>query len=165
MHKGACYCGKVAWEIDGSKRMVCVACHCNSCRSRTGQMFYQAQIFPGGSLKFTKGEENIKEIMPQTEDGKGNIKRWASCCGTDILLQQHDRSLDKIGAGNLPTLEYKPAFHVFCNEGLACMKQLDSAAKYLDLPAGFGGSDKTCSSTLADSKFLKDIKTEEKKES
>jgi hypothetical protein len=53
IHMGSCYCGGIEWEVTGETKMMSVICHCHSCRKRTGSLFYAAQIFPKGSLKYS----------------------------------------------------------------------------------------------------------------
>ena len=53
-------------------------------------------------MKFTAGNDLVISRLP--ESGIGNIKVWSMCCGTMIMLQQHDKSTDKMAAGHLPEM-------------------------------------------------------------
>lgn len=142
-HTGTCYCGGVNWEVDGSKKMMAVICHCHSCRKRSGVPFYSAQIFPKDTLQFTKGADMVTTSSPP--GGKTNLTKFCSSCGCMIMLQ--DDKMDKIAAGNLETLKFEPAMHFFCSDAQVDLSSLTACDLYQNAPEAMGGDGKTVTVT------------------
>jgi hypothetical protein len=72
VHSGACFCGKVTWEVDFSKHMMGVICHCKDDRAYFSSPFFCGQLFGGGSFKYTAGEDFVGKF--QQTVGKGNVR-------------------------------------------------------------------------------------------
>ena len=147
LHKGACFCGAVEFEADSAKLMMGAVCHCKDCRTH-GAPFFCAQLFAGGTVKVTKGEPTA--FGPKAPEGPGNKRFFCGTCGTTIYVQQHDGSVDKVLAGNLPTLKFDPGMQFFCMSAVLDAGDV-AGTKFVDLPVNFGGGGVEVESATAES--------------
>ena len=65
MHTGRCYCGTVRYELD-AEIGVLVSCHCADCRRAHGAAFATTTMVPRAALRFTAGEEAVREYAGGT---------------------------------------------------------------------------------------------------
>ncbi len=96
MITGGCFCGAVAYAIDGA---LCNAraCHCSKCRkvfSGAGSAY--AEIDPSGAFRFTAGEDRLARYssMPGWEVG------FCGTCGT-TLCGIHDGTVHGVTLGSV----------------------------------------------------------------
>jgi len=66
---GKCYCGAVEIEISEPPQNQ-LFCHCQSCRSWTGQQVMTGVVFSGDAFKFVKEEGYVRRFkMVKYADG------------------------------------------------------------------------------------------------
>lgn len=96
MHKGACLCGTVSYEIDGPFETM-LHCHCSMCRKHHGSAFATFAGAPLSSFRWVAGEHAISRHA----SSPGNQRSFCSTCGsvTPILLPEMQLAL--CPAGNL----------------------------------------------------------------
>merc|ERR1712226_140019 len=84
---------------------------------------------------------------------KGNIVHFCGTCGSQIKKGLPDGSLDKIYAGAIPTLAWKPQHHFFCKLAVVDVDNVFGGdnKKWFDFPGSFGGSDKELKTTVEES--------------
>ena len=76
-YTGACFCGAIAYEIDGRLHGA-RSCHCSRCRRAfSAQASAYAEIEPG-SLRWTRGEALLSSYVGKHGAGK----RFCSRCGS-----------------------------------------------------------------------------------
>ena len=76
MQKGRCYCGTVRFELDAEVGVL-VNCHCPDCRRAHGAAFATTTMVPRAALRFTAGEEAVREY----EGGTGSRFYCERCAG------------------------------------------------------------------------------------
>jgi len=79
---GSCLCGKVAFEVTGTP-LKFVYCHCRSCQKSTGSIHAANLAFPGGSVRWTQGEDLI-ELFVDTKENPGFPRRFCRSCGSPV---------------------------------------------------------------------------------
>ncbi|MBW9259791.1 MAG: GFA family protein [Candidatus Thiodiazotropha sp. (ex. Lucinisca nassula)] len=77
--KGACGCGKVAYEIDG-ELYDATSCHCSTCRKSSGSSSTAFALFPQGKFSWISGEEKLTHY--QSSEDMGNL--FCSVCGSSV---------------------------------------------------------------------------------
>ncbi|HEY1288577.1 MAG TPA: GFA family protein [Burkholderiales bacterium] len=79
--RGGCTCGSVRFELAGDPVWV-LACHCDSCKKRTGSAYGISAMFENSSVKEFVGET---KTYCRTGDS-GNQVRYEFCpnCGTTL---------------------------------------------------------------------------------
>lgn len=109
MVKGSCLCGQIEFEVELIPGMI-FNCHCSQCRKSHGAAFATQAFAKGNTLKFTKGEELIKEYS-----GHGGVRAFCSQCGSRLMNYAPDKSQYlSIALSNIDTpTEAKPIAHAF----------------------------------------------------
>jgi hypothetical protein len=143
--KASCLCGACQVETIGAPKWV-VNCHCSQCRRALSASYATLAGFDPQSVKVTKGESNL---MSHTT---GKEERF-SCktCGSKVYAHLHHLNHKAIyndmfttpnhGPDGKIGAEFKPGMHIFYTSGNTNV--VDGLPKFVDLPAAFGGSDKT----------------------
>ncbi|MDH5391836.1 MAG: GFA family protein [Gammaproteobacteria bacterium] len=87
MIKGSCLCGAIEYEVEALFEKV-FNCHCSQCRKSHGAAFATQAFAKGKSLKFIRGEQQLKEYS-----GHGGIRAFCSVCGSRLMNYAPDKSL------------------------------------------------------------------------
>lgn len=107
MHRGACLCGAVRFEVDGELEPP-DACHCSQCRRQSGHYWASTNV-PRDAIRI-EGEENVTWYRSSDKVRRG----FCSTCGSVLFWDPIGR--DKIsvamGAFDRPT-GTKLAIHIF----------------------------------------------------
>lgn len=73
---GHCLCGAARYEADLPTLFV-AHCHCDNCRRAHGAGIVTYAGFPSAQVRFTSGEEQLREFVSDT----GATRRFCSRCG------------------------------------------------------------------------------------
>jgi len=109
-HTGACLCGKVAFEVEGTFDSFFL-CHCERCRKDTGSA-HAANLFSSTArLRWLAGQEEIRTF---DFNASGHIKSFCGTCGSALPNVQMDGALLVVPAGSLDTdIPIRPDAHIF----------------------------------------------------
>lgn len=110
MHKGACLCGAVNFEIAGELSHAPDACHCSQCRRQTGHYFVSTNV--ERSALTLRGEESLRWYRSSP-----NVRRgFCAICGSTLFWDpdqgDHDFIAVAMGALETPT-GTRLAKHIF----------------------------------------------------
>ena len=107
MHKGACLCGAVRFEVEGELEAP-DACHCSQCRRQSGHVWASTNV-PRGAIRI-EGEDNVTWYRSSEKVRRG----FCATCGSVLFWDPIGR--DKIsvamGAFDKPT-GTNLAVHIF----------------------------------------------------
>ena len=134
-YKGACFCGAVQVEDSGDPEAMGY-CHCESCRSWSGNPVHAFTLWKSDSVKVTNGSEYIVTFQKTPE----SISHRQHCtkCGGHLMISHPTFGLFDVCAATLPTLKFIPSIHVNYSESVLPIK--DGLPKFRDFPSEFGGS-------------------------
>lgn len=135
-HKGACFCGAVEISVSGAPEAMGY-CHCESCRSWSAGPVNAFSLWSPASVKVTKGEDNILTYN-KTEN---SARKSCKSCGGHIMTDHPGMGLTDVYAATIPSLDFKPALHVFYAESV--LRIADGLPKMKDVPSEMGGSGET----------------------
>ena len=82
MHKGRCQCGNVRFETHGNPVRV-NACHCTTCKQRTGAVYGVGVYFNQDNVQFTQGATQIFEFHSD-ESGRWLRNEFCGNCGSTV---------------------------------------------------------------------------------
>jgi hypothetical protein len=110
MHKGACLCGAVTFEVAGALPPP-DACHCSKCRRWTGHLLASTDV-PRTALTI-HGADNVTWFRSSEKVRRG----FCSTCGSSLFFDPLDQIKSNwigvaMGAFDLPT-GTKLALHIF----------------------------------------------------
>jgi hypothetical protein len=132
-YTSGCACGAVQVELTGEPP-VQAYCHCSSCRGWLGAPLHAATLWPTGSVKVTKGAENLG-MYQRTEK---SLRQFCRSCGAPVLIGHPGIGMTDVPAGSIQGFTFKPALHVHYGEKVMAVK--DGLPKFKDFPKDFGGS-------------------------
>jgi len=81
--EGGCSCGGVRFAIDDY--LYVIACHCNSCKKRTGTVYGVSVVVEKGSITALEGETKIYKRT--AESGRAVDYEFCPTCGTTFSWQ------------------------------------------------------------------------------
>ena len=87
MIHGSCLCGAIEYAVEEIAEKT-YNCHCSQCRKSHGAAFATQMFAKGETLKFTKGENLIKEYT-----GHGGVRAFCTICGSRLMNYAPDKSL------------------------------------------------------------------------
>jgi len=93
---GACLCGDVSYEIDGSISPIWL-CHCSKCRRATGSAFHASAVCSPEKFRWVTGSDSISEYA----DSPGYKVRFCSRCGSPVPSYLEEFGLVFLHAGSL----------------------------------------------------------------
>lgn len=96
MIRGACLCGRVAYEIDGKISPIWL-CHCSKCRRATGSAFHASAVCSPEIFRWTSGEGEVQEYA----DSPGYKTRFCRTCGSPVPSFLENRGLVFLHVGGL----------------------------------------------------------------
>ena len=132
-HSGSCFCGAVQFTVTGEP-VAMGYCHCDSCRHWSAGPVNAFTLWPPSNFQITKGADNVANYAKTP----GSQRKWCKTCGGHVFTDHPQMGLIDVYAAVLPTLEFKPALHVFYGETKLRIK--DGLPKMKDVPAEMGGS-------------------------
>ncbi len=132
-YQGSCFCGAVEFEITGDPT-VAGFCHCSDCTEWAAAPISAFTMFPPGSVRVTKGEDNVVTFN-KTEN---SFRKFCKTCGGHVFTDLPVFGLEEIYPGVVPDLVHEPTVHLFYGSKTVAVK--DGLPKFKDLPADFGGS-------------------------
>lgn len=132
-YKGSCFCGAVEVEAEGAPEVMGY-CHCASCRSWSAGPVNAFTLWKPDAVKITKGADKVGRFMKTETSGR----QFCTDCGGHIMTDHPTMGLVDVYAATIPSLVFKPAFHVHYAETVLPMK--DGLPKFRDMPAEAGGS-------------------------
>lgn len=135
-HKGACFCGAVQIEVNGTPAAMGY-CHCESCRHWSAGPINAFSLWAPGAVKITKGADKIATYA-KTDNSH---RKWCTACGGHLMTDHPGMGLVDVYAAILPSLKFQPMLHVFYAEKVVSIK--DGLPKMKDVPAEMGGSGET----------------------
>ena len=94
---GSCLCGAVTFETDAHFKDA-YFCHCAQCRKITGSAHASNLIGKPGSLRWTTGEEHIRNYAHPTRDFS---KAFCSQCGSGLPYLNRSNTAVVVPAGSL----------------------------------------------------------------
>jgi hypothetical protein len=80
---GHCLCGGVQFKVTADLGFV-DHCHCSQCRRASGSAFATNAPVPRDALRFTAGEELVREF----ESSLGKFRSFCSNCGSPIYSRR-----------------------------------------------------------------------------
>ena len=108
---GRCYCGDVAYEIDGELQ-ACFQCHCRECQYITGGNANTVMVFSQDDFKFYKGDP---AIFARSDLDTPVNRYFCNKCGTAIGSISPSRPgsfIVKVGTLDNPEV-FDPKFAIF----------------------------------------------------
>ncbi|PNS13941.1 hypothetical protein CAC42_1432 [Sphaceloma murrayae] len=85
-YTGTCHCGQTAFEATLTPEQAKHAlCHCEACQKLGGGAYTINSVTPKSALKFTKGEDVLKEYIYKGDSGKDVHCYYCPNCTTHIF--------------------------------------------------------------------------------
>lgn len=109
IHKGACLCESVSFEITGEMRPV-VACHCGQCRKTSGHFWAATQV-NNSQLKLNR-DQTLKWYRSSDTAQRG----FCNACGSSLFWKRAGDDKTSIGAGTLDKTGLDTAKHIFTSD-------------------------------------------------
>ena len=81
---GHCYCGAIAFEIDGQSDWI-GHCHCESCRRASGSVMTTFAGFRHDQVRFTGAKPN------RFSSGDGVTRSFCGRCGSPVSYESEDQ--------------------------------------------------------------------------
>jgi hypothetical protein len=132
-HSGACYCGAVEIEAQGTP-LDMGFCHCENCRRYSGAPIAGFTLFKSENVKVTKGSD----FLGRYKSTDMSDRRFCTKCGSHVIVDHPTLGLVDIRGALPPTLAFKPTVHLNYSETILPIK--DGLPKLRDFPAAIGGS-------------------------
>ena len=126
---GSCLCGKVGFEVTGSP-LKFLYCHCRSCQKSTGSVHAANLAFPGGSVRWTRGEELIERFV-DTIENPGFPRCFCRSCGSPVPKLSCNGQFWVVPSGSLDADPgMRPQANIFWAERAAWYVSADGIAKH-----------------------------------
>lgn len=132
-HTGTCFCGAVEIEVTGVP-LEMGYCHCNSCRSYSGDPVGAFILFKAEDVRIAKGAESIGRF---NKTGMSD-RQFCKQCGGHLMTEHPALGLTDVRPAVLPGIAFKPVVHLHYAESVLPIK--DGLPKLKDFPAAVGGS-------------------------
>ncbi len=133
IHKGACFCGEVQFQVTGDPAGMGY-CHCASCRHWSAGPVNAFTLWKPEALKITQGAGSIGTFNKTPI----SYRKWCTKCGGHVFTDHPTLGLVDVYAAMLPTLKFEPGVHVHYQETVLPIR--DGKPKMKDMPAEMGGS-------------------------
>jgi hypothetical protein len=108
---GSCLCGATRYELTEAP-VWAHACHCSRCRKTSGSAFAPNLFVPIAALRFTHGEEHLREYRPPDAERFNHV--FCAHCGSTMPFRNPSRGLAGVPMG---TLDDEPGYalraHIF----------------------------------------------------
>lgn len=132
-HTGTCFCGAVEIEVSGAP-LEMGYCHCNSCRSYSGDSVGAYILFETDHVRVTKGAEVLGRFNKSGMSDRQFCKR----CGGHLMNGHPALGLTDVRPAVIPGIAFKPVVHLHYAERVLPIR--DGLPKLRDFPAAVGGS-------------------------
>ena len=132
-HQGRCFCGAVQLEVTGEP-FAMGYCHCDDCRAWGAAPVNGFTLWKRDEVKVTEGA-SLLATYKKTEKSH---RQFCTTCGGHVMTDHPDAGFTDVYAAILPSLEFKPAVHIYCDDSVLNIG--DGLPKFRDLPEEFGGS-------------------------
>lgn len=129
----ACLCGALRVRLQGSPA-VGFWCHCADCRAAHGAAYVGVALYAGAAVEVIAGDAAVFTI-------RSLPRHFCPRCGTRMFAPVPESDTTGIVATRLPEDTFTPAFHIYCAEALAPVR--DGLPHFATLPRLFGGDDLT----------------------
>ncbi|HLJ71089.1 MAG TPA: GFA family protein [Roseiarcus sp.] len=126
-----CRCGAIGLKIAGEP-VVQLYCHCGDCQAAHGAAYAPATIYPAPAVEVVRGEP-APMVVRTTQ------RMRCAACGTYLFSELASAGVRSVSAMLLPKGEFKPQFHVQCED--AVLPVVDNLPHYKRFPAAFGGAE------------------------
>lgn len=126
---GTCLCGGVGFEVTEAP-LKFLYCHCRSCQKSSGSVHAANLAFPGGSLRWTRGEAQIG-VFVDTKENPGFPRAFCRQCGSPVPKLSRNRQFWVVPSGCLdsdPGL--RPEANIFWAEHAAWFLPPDQLARH-----------------------------------
>ncbi len=130
IHKGGCQCGAVRYQTTATPKRA-MACHCTTCKLRTGAPYGVGVYFAEEEIEFTQGEMKTFEFHSDTS------KRWirnhfCGKCGSVVSWTLEMRpGLSAIAGGGYDDPDwYKIEAHIWTRSARSDMSYPDGMATH-----------------------------------
>jgi len=135
-YQSQCFCGTVKFDVSGAPEVMGF-CHCASCRHWSAGPVNAFTLWKPEAVEVTGGGEHVSSfnLTPNS------TRKWCAKCGGHLFTEHPAMGLTDVYAALLPTLDFKPAFHVNYVETVLPIR--DGLPKFKDFPAEVGGSGET----------------------
>ena len=130
---GKCFCGAVEFEVSGTPTVMGY-CHCDDCTRWAAAPLNAFSLWPLGSVKIIKGDDNINNFSKTGSTHRKSCKT----CGGGLFSEVPEWGLVDIYPNVVPDMKHEPTVHAYYSERTISIK--DGLPKFKDLPEEFGGS-------------------------
>jgi hypothetical protein len=132
-HTGTCFCGAVEIEVTDTPEEMGY-CHCNSCRSYSGEPLSAFILWKAEDVRVTKGGEFLGRF---NKTGFSD-RQFCTKCGGHIMTGHPGLGFTDVKAAIVSSMVFKPTVHLNYAETVLPIK--DGLLKLKDFPAEAGGS-------------------------
>jgi hypothetical protein len=135
-HTASCFCGSVELSVTGAPEVMGY-CHCASCRHWSAGPVNAFTLWKPDAVKVSSGAAFVGtfNLTPNS------ARKWCTKCGGHLYAEHPGMGLTDVFAALLPTLDFKPVFHVNYVEAVLPIR--DGLPKFKDFPKEVGGSGDT----------------------
>ena len=135
MTLGACLCGTVRYELDGSFTMM-MHCHCSMCRKHHGAPFATFVAAAHSGFRWRSGADSVAKYASSAQ----GARTYCRHCGSVGPMLAPEADMAVVPAGNLEgDLGIRPQAHMFVGSKAAWYTITDSLPQHAGLPPEFGG--------------------------
>lgn len=133
--RGSCLCGKVAFEVAAAPIRF-FYCHCRSCQKSSGSVHAANMAFPGGSVRWTQGEDLV-QLFVDTQENPGFPRAFCRNCGSPVPKLSRNRQFWVVPSGSLDTdPDIKPQANIYWAEHAPWYLSADQIPKNEGAPPG-----------------------------
>jgi hypothetical protein len=124
---GACFCGKIEFEIEGTTFNSTI-CHCPDCQRFSGAPLMASACFRSHQVQIIKGEPKAYRY------GEGRIRFFCDSCGSQLFFTRADFPDDtEVFLGSLEGgASVAPASHTWTGDSAPYIRISDDLPKYLE---------------------------------
>ena len=126
MIQGACLCGEVRFEVDGSA-VDMISCHCSRCRKAYGSAFGTILVVKRDDFRYLQGTKFISNYQSSARVNRP----FCSSCGSRLPIMEEWDPLVGIPAGLLDgDPEIKNTSHIFVGSQASWWAFNDASPRY-----------------------------------
>jgi hypothetical protein len=109
-------------------------CHCNSCRSSSGNPFNAFSLWKPEAVRIKAGSQYIVTSRKPAK----SLRKHCARCGGHLMTYHPTLDLVDMFVATFPTLAFSPSVHI--NYAETVLPVRDGLPKLKDFPKEFGGS-------------------------
>ncbi|EIW82780.1 hypothetical protein CONPUDRAFT_120915 [Coniophora puteana RWD-64-598 SS2] len=138
IHRGACLCESIKYEITTARPSARLLCHCRDCQKSTGSAFATMVAVPKADCRVTQGSESLRSYaLSTTKSGNTMTRSFCTKCGSPLFAgtTKYAGSVTIINAGTLddPT-KWPPVLEVFCTNRMEWLRPLEGGRQFDEEP-------------------------------